>query len=354
MLILVTEKPSLNGYIESLIRAYQELGHDVICDPHNFFFSNVKPDVVHIHWPERLSYWFPAFQGVPVKNQLETISARLRWYRSHKAKIVHTIHNLQPHDQNQPGRSDPVYQLIVDYADILVHHCETSVDMLASEFPSARDKLNIVCHHGDYLLNYKKITKEMARQTLGIPRDRFVILNFGRQKPYKGEDLITKILKNCGIREKYLLTVGDFAYPRRRDSYYYFLKIRNIARQKVRRPDRKYIYRAIPDDEVPVIMNCADLVLLGQRRGLNSGQLPLAATYGVPAVFPAIGCFAESIENWVGEKYEPGSVTSAVAAIRKLYDAVKQEPVADNSAWLDANSWAGHARKILNELNRLP
>ena len=57
MRILLVENPSENGYIESLINAYKELGHEVYCGVYNFYHSNVIPDIIHIHWPESLYKW---------------------------------------------------------------------------------------------------------------------------------------------------------------------------------------------------------------------------------------------------------------------------------------------------------
>ncbi len=349
MIILLTEKPALNGYIESLILAYQQAGHTVVCDPSNFYHSNLVPDVLHIHWPERLTYWYGPFQGKPAAEQIAAATRRLQWYREQGTKTVLTVHNLSPHEGS--SESDPAYGQFFQYADVVVHHCEESVRQATQRYPELRDKKNIVCAHGDYLVHYRHVERGKARRQLGVPDSAFVLLNFGRQRGYKNEQFLLDVFRQANIQNKYLMVVGSFDQGRGSMWEKWRFKLRNAWRERFPYSDRKFVYRAISNEEMPAFLSASNVVLLGHAKGLNSGLLPLAATFSVPAVYPRLGCFESSLAGWCGDAYTPGSVTDACRALECLASDIKEGRVSlDNSAWLKSNSWPEHVARILGAL----
>lgn len=354
MNILLTEKPSLNGYVESLLRAYQRAGHTVICDPSNFLYSNFVPDVLHVHWPERLSYWHQSLQGLGADEQVARASERLAWYKAQGTRIVQTIHNLVPHVAASNTDADAALAVCLDHADIVVHHCQASLRQTLELYPSAAGKTNIVCHHGDYLLQHRHVDPVAARRELGIPADAFVLLNFGRQRAYKNTDFVLQVFGALDVAGKFLLVAGNFDFYNQRGAKVWRLKARNWLRQRVPWRDRKFVYRNISDAELPRFIAAADAFFLGQTRALNSGQLPLAATFSKPAVYPDLGCFGEAMEGWVGEAYPTGDAAGAVAAVQRLRARMKSGGgLPDNTVWLTRNSWDAHVAGILEALSTL-
>ena len=79
MKILLTEKPSENGYNQSLINAYTRAGHELTTGADAFFFSESLPDMVHIHWPESLFRWH-APRGMDSEQVSRLITERLGVY----------------------------------------------------------------------------------------------------------------------------------------------------------------------------------------------------------------------------------------------------------------------------------
>ena len=142
MNILITERPSENGYIESLINAYLRASHTVVCDVSNFFYSNYVPDILHIHWPESLYQWC-SIEAVNEIEMQESIEERLLWYKRNGTTIIHTIHNLCPHDSKQ-SRDQDVFNLVIQYADLLVHHCAESINLTSDSYPDVSRKKNII------------------------------------------------------------------------------------------------------------------------------------------------------------------------------------------------------------------
>lgn len=351
MNILLTEKPSLNGYIESLLHAYQRAGHAVICDPSNFLYSDFVPDVLHIHWPERITYWHQALQSLSAEQQVAKAAERLAWYKARGTKIVLTIHNLVPHAAVSGSNADAALACCLAQADIVVHHCQASVRETLQLYPAAGERANIVCHHGDYLLQYRAVDAQEARRRLGIPAEAFVVLNFGRQRAYKNADFVLRVFSTLKVPHKFLLVAGNFDFFHHRGAEVLQLKARNWLRQRLPWRDRKFVYREIKDAELPAFIAASDVFFLGQTRALNSGQLALAATFAKPTVYPKIGCFDEAMEGWFGEAYPAGDATAAVAALQQVrarMESATGRP--DNAAWLARNSWDAHVAGILEAL----
>ncbi len=350
MLILVTDRPSNNGYIRSLINAYKHEGHTVVCDVNNFFDSNINPDVVHIHWPERLDQWY-GLRSSDNRSHLRLIRDRLQAFKYAGSIIVHTVHNLCPHAElSREPVSDEAYKLIISESDILVHHCGKSVEMIAHLYPEAKGKKQIICRHGPYLDDFKKIDSSIAKARLGINNNSFVMLNFGVQRPYKNERFVHDVYSLVDIPEKLLFVAGKFEYPSNffvRAVY----KCRNWFRSRWAFGGRRYAYENISSELLPFLISAADIIFLGHRRGLNSGILALAATYGKVAVYPNIGCFEEAVEECYSEKYEVSNKHSAKQAVERAHENVRAGVSLDNSDWLESVSWRSHVCRIIDAVS---
>ncbi|MBL1432904.1 MAG: hypothetical protein COC09_06610 [Gammaproteobacteria bacterium] len=348
VIILITESPSQNGYIESLINAYIRAGHTVICDAHNFFFSNHTPDFIHIHWPERLYKWL-SIEGIKKTDIHQTIKNRLAWYKSRNVKIIYTIHNLQPHGSHTNTEKD-IYKTVLNHADILLHHCNKSIELVQKIYPFAQDKKNVVCPHGDYLIHYRNIPQLDARKKYNIPPEKIVTLNFGTQKPYKNTNLINEAFDQLKIDSKFLFIAGRYQNPGKNALAKLYYRFLSMVAQKFGSPKKKVLHKAIPTEEIPYLLNSADIVFLGQEHGLNSGLIALAATYSKPVVCPNIGCFKESIKEWQHASYQAGNAADAANALNKIYDKVldnkKRNTAFDNTKWLADSSWDKHVERI--------
>jgi hypothetical protein len=350
MIVLITDDPGLDSHVSSLITAYKKAGLTVLCGLRNFFYSNIKPDFVHILWPEKIYSWYP-FEVLSEKEKLNIIESRLRWYKENHIQIVHTINNIKPHHPTNPDFEEKVFKLIIDNADIIVHLCEKSFELLFEIYPMAKVKENIINHLGDYTIDYKQVSKSDAKKHLNIPDDKFVILNFGSQQKYKSEDLIEKVFKQFPVKEKFLLTGGSFRYSQYSLLMMIQKKIRNWMRMRFYHNKRKYCYNRIPPNDLPFYFSSADVVFLAHQKSLNSGIIAIAATYAIPVVYPEIGCFHEQMRNWIGKCYPDSDIRLAVEALKELYLVIKNSDVNfDNTEWLRRNSWDLHVKSILESV----
>lgn len=64
----------------------------------------------------------------------------------------------------------------------------------------------------------------------------------------------------------------------------------NILKRCNKNENIKSFFKFIPDDEVQIYMNAADVVVLPYRDILTSGVVMLAVSFSKPVIAPAIGC----------------------------------------------------------------
>lgn len=341
MKILIPHNNIINGYIPSLIKGYQNARCEVVVGKVNFYLSNYKPDILHIHWPESLY----DKDCVPFDKPNDVIAKRIKWYKEQGVRIFLTIHNLRPHDEIKRKTRRNIYESVLEHTDIIIHHGHASIRLMKKEYPKIVNKTHIVCPHGHYLIHYRDVPKNEARNYLKLPQHAFIILNFGKVRPYKDFGLLRKIFRKWRHPDKLLLVAGQYDHKENTLS-----RLRRKGSEFVGRYARKehFYFKRVKAEDICYYFAAADLLLLSHKEGLTSGILPMAATYYKPVVYPDIGNFQEQIEGWIGESYQCGDIVSALIALDKIVRRMDEGLDMDNKLWLAKNSWDEHVKRILS------
>jgi len=146
--------------------------------------------------------------------------------------------------------------------------------------------------------------------------------------------------------------VGNYSYDQLSYLQSYALKIKNYAREKNTFLNRKYIYRDIKADEIPVIFGASDLVFISHHDKLLPGIASMAATYLKPVVYPLKGCYRDSLKDWISKEYDYGNVKAAGSMIDEIYNEIQNNRfLLDNSRWLETNSWSVSVELIIRSVN---
>jgi len=341
--VLIVADDIRNAYIPSLMNAYQGRDCETVIGVANFFKSTYCPDIVHLQWPEGLC--MPGDSCI-FGDTLLAVRERLEHFKRYGAVVVWTVHNIKPHESNLEEFDRGVYNKVMDAADIIVHHGQASVDIMIAEYPVVAGKTNIICPHGDYLIQYSNIRQCDARETLKIPQDRTVLLHFGNIRMYKGLDLTEEAFSTWHRADKYLLVAGRL--KTNPTNVFDRLIARWNSRLRKRRSDCRYDLGMIPNDRVAYYFSAADIVMVSHRAGLTSGVLAMAATFRKPVVYPDIGNFSEQMEGWVAESYRVNDTGDAVEALDRLLGRLQGDCPLNNSTWLARNSWDEHVERILS------
>lgn len=333
------KKFDTNEYIELLANAYMRQGVNVLFEEQNFLFSNFLPDVIHIQWPESLYRWKKLI--TMDARGLEIVAKKLQWYTDNSVKIVYTVHNLEPHDDAEDF-DYKIYSLLLDYANIVVHHGKNSIELLKQKYPETINSKHIIAPHGSYSIQ-KQPARNVARKKYALPEDAIICTNFGLQRSYKGRDFNVEVFKDLKDKNICYFAVGALVGN---------TKSFEISQKEL---CNRQLYEKVPYREIPYIMAATDVFFLGHSSGLNSGLITLAISYSKPIVFPNIGNFEEQAMGWeYYEMYDSQDIKSAKAAMKRIFTKIgsqKRSVRVDNQSWLLKNSWDRHVTTILNELS---
>jgi glycosyltransferase involved in cell wall biosynthesis len=266
-----------------------------------------RPDVLHLHWiyPFTIGKHRPLTLAKGIQFLLELAVVRLLGVR-----IVWTVHNLEEHERRAP-RLDRWYRhLLVRLSGRLIVHCESARTAVVDAYdlsPALREKIQIV-PHGHYIDCYTdETTPAAARAELDVDRDTTLFLYFGRIREYKNVPALVSAFKQLDRSDATLLVVGS---PRNAE-----VAARITARCD---PDDnvRTEFRFVPEDEIQVYMNAADVVTLPFSELLTSGSTMLAMSFGNPVVVPAIGCVDTLVTGDCGFTFDPtvdGSLRDVLA-----------------------------------------
>jgi len=344
--VLIPHQTNANIYVRELGRGYQALGCDVIYGSENLLERNLTPDLVHLQWPEEQYRWRGEGEIDVRINQFLLSLAELKRRGS---RIAWTVHNINPHDHVDSARDDAVYQTVIDEADLIVHHCPASTRLLQERYRVPPEKPVIVVPHGNYLAYPNDVTRNEARQRLGIAPDAFVYLHFGAIRGYKGLDTLFAAFEKVTVPSKMLVVAGQYDAITGRGQLY-----DRILMAWKKRTSRNFLLnpRQIPSKDIQLYFNAADCLVLSHSRGLNSGVAVLGMTFGKVVVGPQIGCIDWVLQAGKNLAYEAGNAAALAAAMNAassvdLEDCARTNKlVAENWRWRDISETVISALKI--------
>jgi len=257
-----------------------------------------KPDLIVVR------FWIPLMGPA-----LGTILRRAK--KNKYTRVIAITDNVLPHEKRPGDRAFTRYFL--QSCDAFITMSEKVLKDLRTFEPS---KPAIQVAHPLYDNFGPAISKQLARQQLGIRNDALVILFFGFIRKYKGLDILLeaiKILKDKAALLKFplpnLLVAGEYyedekVYQQQIDQ----LGIRDLL-----------ILRTgfIPDQDVKNYFCAADAVIQPYRNATQSGVTPLAYHFEKPMIVTNVGALADYVPH---EK--AGLVTTPTAA--GLASAIEQ------------------------------
>jgi len=231
------------------------------------------------------------------------ILARVFGYRS-----VFTLHNLEPTFQRKPAWLDYLgHWIAANLSERVIVHCNEARRLLAKRY--GRRKGVFFVDHPNFIDYYPNtITKELARNKLNLPANSIVFVFFGGIRPNKGiETLIQAFLKlkSENIR---LVIAGKETRP---GPYAQSLIEMGSGDNRI-----SFHIEYIPDEEIQVFMNAADIVVLPFAKILTSGSANLAISFARPVIAPRMGCLPELVETDSGWLFEPDNTKSLIVVMQ--------------------------------------
>ena len=259
--------------------------------------KRMKPDLIVVR------YWLP-FMGPCLGTILRLVK------RNKHTKVVCIADNIIPHEK-RPG-DKPFTKYFVKPVDAFISMSEKVLKDLPLFAPTKPAKF---VPHPLYDNFGEAISKQEAREKLGIGSAENILLFFGFIRKYKGLDILLdaiKILKSTnntavgkGVK---LLIAGEFYEDRK--AYDEQIEKLDIKDSLILRTD------FIPDSEVKYYLCAADVVVQPYRTATQSGVTPLAYHFNKPMIVTNVGGLPSLVpDNKVGLIAEPDAASIAAKIV---------------------------------------
>lgn len=275
-----------NSYQTNLLNSLSKEGVSTYFDGGSVIGSIMKyrPDVLHIHWPYPFLIANSRFTTV-IKST--SFICGLSILKILGMKIVWTVHNISDHEGKFKSLELLFSKILVRLCDKLIVHCP-SAKMEVEKIYGMHSSI-VIIPHGNYIGQYKNtMTDSQARYELKLNTEDIIFLYFGQIRPYKGVLELIDTFKKLKCKEAKLLIVGKPLND----------EIATEVLNSSKDDDRiKNILEFVPDDDIQIYMNAADIVVLPYKNLLTSGAAMLAMSFGKPIIAPNVKCIADTLDD---------------------------------------------------------
>jgi len=212
----------------------------------------------------------------------------LRYLKNKNVRLVLTAHDvLHPEKQKTSAALENLYQAF----DRIIVHAEENRQALLRQFALESDKIQIM-PHGEYTFLASDHTDQAkARQQLGIPLDKKVVLFFGYVRQYKGLHILIEAVAaaSASISKLFLIIAGEAKED--------FKIYQKLIEQKNLQDDTRCDLDYIPIEKVPIYFSAADVVALPYISIYQSGVVQLAYAHRRAVIATTVGGLPEIVED---------------------------------------------------------
>lgn len=255
-----------------------------------------KPDIVIVR------FWLP-FMGPALGTILRQVK------KNRHTKIICIADNIIPHEKRIGDV--PFTKYFLKAPDAFV----TMSEKVLSDLRKFTSKPAQLVHHPLYDNFGEPISKEQARNFLGLNYDDKIILFFGFIRQYKGLDLLLKAMADERLKKEniQLLVAGEFYEDDK--PYLQLIQENNLQQQVILKTN------FIPDSEVKYYLCSGDCVIQPYKNATQSGVTPLAYHFEKPMIVTNVGGLPSLVPH---EKAglvcgpEPKSIADAILKFYQL------------------------------------
>jgi D-inositol-3-phosphate glycosyltransferase len=294
-----------------------------------------EPKVFHILWNNKFE-WFD-------RTLLMLI------YRVLGRRVVLTAHNVNKakRDGHDSAFNRATLRMQYRLANHVFVHTEKMRDELLRDFGVAPRRASLVPFGMNEAMPKTGLATAQARERLGIGADDKVLLFFGQIAPYKGLRYLVDALPALLERDpSYRLLIAG-KVKQGVDNDWPELDARLAQPGLAARVTRRVQF--IPDSDVELYFQAADVLVMPYVDIFQSGVLFLSYDFGLPVVATDVGTLREDIvEGRTGHVCAPRDPAALARAIERHFASVlHQERDASRlaiRAWAhEGHSWAGVA-----------
>ena len=301
---------------------------EVVHASDEFWDMNGEYDVVHLHFPEYLTFEIEqAYRTTLTRALIEATAERLDYW-SQRASIAITRHVLLPHAARNDPLWEAMYELVYSYCDGVAHFGQASIAEFEERysgtvFRRGRNPQHAVIPHQNYASLPFSITRSQARRHFGLLDDTRVMLVFGGVRSREERDFVLDTFG--GLTGRNVLLASSWKEIPANVSWIRLQGwIRQLRRFRYRLdPSYRFNYSFVPEDEAQRYLAAADIMFIPRKHVLNSGNVALGMTFGLVVVGPSswnVGELLSSTGNPVFDSDDPNAAVAAVEEGFRLAD----------------------------------
>ena len=295
-----------NPFVRELRNGLSLYGHDVVCNLNEFWNPDVPYDLVFFQWPDAF------FSHDGLKWPLKEIYTQIALIKQKKIPTVMTVHNLHPHDNNRLKQE--LYKNMFSMMDAFHHMGSFSYDMFKHEYPNA---YHFIAPHPCYFDSSEvPLSVDECKKKYNLP-NKIVVLAFGA-------------FRNEEERKMFVNLRHDDA----RNCLFWAPKINRTAHKRSLLSKAKsglfYVlngikmeFGPISNEAVKEMVKASDIVFIQRKEILNSGNVPLAFSFGKIVVGPDKGNVGRILRETGNPVFNPDDRQSVLNGLKdalRLFD----------------------------------
>lgn len=265
--------------------------------------------------------------------------------------VVHTAHNVFPHEQSDGDYEE--FRKVYDNVRLIVTHSEMASRSLREAFPSAAAKI-ATSRIGLYTTYPQRPgAREAMRRELNVPPESSIVLAYGSVRPYKNnETLLLAMVADTCKRFTLVIAGHEYGYPGVDPNDRLGLTRQRVAELGL--SDRVRLLPGPADNErTGDLFEAADVVALPYTESYGSGVLLLAMSLGKCIVASRTGGMDEHLDGYRDRvMIEPNvNATQLLDALKVAGDTARART--DSSPRPPELEWPNVVRKLLPDLERV-
>ena len=345
MRVLVANIPlPQNRFLVDLNAALSEQV-EIVHSSDAFWEMNGNFDVVHLHFPEYLTYDIErAYIEGLTDDLISEVETRLRYWSS-RAAIIVTRHVLLPHDARHDPAWEKMYETVYSYADAVAHFGQASIEEFSTRYAStlfvrgAQPEHAVIPHH-NYASLPNDIPRAEARATLGIRSDARVMLVFGAIRSEEERRLVLDTFAAINLPGKLLLV----SRWREKLASVSWIRLKYWIRDLVRlyyrlRLGYHFNYAFVEEKDTQLYLNACDVLFIPRLWVLNSGNVTLGMTFGRVVVGPDSWDVGELLRLAHNPVFDPDNPDTAAAAVERGFQLARDGEIPQRNRMLALSQW---------------
>jgi glycosyltransferase involved in cell wall biosynthesis len=169
--------------------------------------------------------------------------------------------------------------------------------------------------------------------------ESILFLFLGSIRPYKGIFELIDVFRNIESPKARLLIVGNPANETTKSDLLNRCELDSRIKTHL---------QYVPDDEIQIYMNAADVAVFPYTDILTSGSVLLAMSFGKSIVVPRIGCISETLDAKGSFLYDPDDTNGLSAAMQTVLTSDLATMGRHNRANVESYDWKKIAQMTLS------